>query len=168
MSFLSRLVSFFTRSAPAAAPVPAPARVQVNRQVKATSFADPKDLFAFRKWYKIYRADGFSHDAATNRAFKKGDNGIGFTGLDCSDPSICYCALPREVWTARWGKAQNAAGRRVIVTYNGKEYPGMLGDTMPALFNITNGAGIDLNPGFARALGVTPPFTLQVSWRWAE
>jgi len=33
--------------------------------------------------------------------------------------------------------------------------------------NIKNGAGIDLNPGFAKAFNVTPPFMLKnVQWEW--
>jgi hypothetical protein len=39
---------------------------------------------------------------------------------------------------------------------------------MPAKGKITNGAGIDLNPGFAKAFGVVPPFMLNgVKWEWA-
>jgi hypothetical protein len=39
---------------------------------------------------------------------------------------------------------------------------------MPKKQNIKNGAGIDLNPGFAKAFGVTPPFMLKnVQWDWA-
>jgi hypothetical protein len=40
---------------------------------------------------------------------------------------------------------------------------------MPHRAHITNGAGIDLNPGFAKAFGVKPPFMLHgVEWDWAE
>jgi hypothetical protein len=40
---------------------------------------------------------------------------------------------------------------------------------MPYRANIKNGAGIDLNPGFANAFGVTPPFMLHgVEWEWEE
>jgi hypothetical protein len=59
--------------------------------------------------------------------------------------------------------------RRVAVTYKGKTVIGELRDTMPHRRNITNGAGIDLNPGFAKAFGIRPPFMLHdVRWEWAD
>ena len=55
-----------------------------------------------------------------------------------------------------------------MVTYKDKSVVGELGDTMPHKANIKNGAGIDLNPAFAKALGQKPPFMLQgVQWEWA-
>jgi hypothetical protein len=60
-----------------------------------------------------------------------------------------------------------ARGQKVSVTYKGQTVVGKLRDTMPHRANITNGAGIDLNPGFAKAFGVTAPFMLQeVEWNW--
>lgn len=165
MGFLSFISKLFKKPAPAPSGVVAP--VHPLHYVKASSFADPADVAAYRKWYKRYRAEGYEHERAQQLAFKKGDNGIGFTGLNCADPAIRYCALPREDWLERWGSKKEASGRPVIVTYNGKDYPGFLGDTMPGRANITNGCGIDLNPGFAQALGVHPPFIIQVAWRWA-
>lgn len=39
---------------------------------------------------------------------------------------------------------------------------------MPHKADIRNGAGIDLNPGFAKAFGVQAPFMLAgVTWDWA-
>jgi len=39
--------------------------------------------------------------------------------------------------------------------------------TRPHRANIKNGAGIDLNPGFAKAFGLTPPFKIAgVQWDW--
>jgi hypothetical protein len=135
----------------------------------ASSFADPADVEAFKKWFKIYRDQGMSEDAATKAAFRKGDNGIGFTGVFCATEAECLCALPPEEWKAKWGTKKNAAGKGVIVTYKGKEIPGRLGDTMPAKDKRLNDALIDLNPGFAKAFGERPPFMLRgVSWRWAE
>jgi hypothetical protein len=53
------------------------------------------------------------------------------------------------------------------VTYKGKTVVGELQDTMPAKAHITNGAGIDLNPGIAKDFGVKPPFMLRnVEWEW--
>ncbi len=129
--------------------------------VKASSFADPADVAAFRRC----KANGGSDQ----ECFKVGDNGIGFTGLDCADPGNLYCALPPEVWKARWGNAAGASGKGVRVSYKGASAVGAMGDTMPSIANIHNGARIDLNPGFAKALGLTPPFLVDgVSWEWLE
>ena len=77
------------------------------------------------------------------------------------------CALPPEDFHAKWGFSNNARGKKVAVTYRGKTVIGELRDTMPRKIHIKNGAGIDLNPGFAKAFGVTPPFLLQgVKWEW--
>ena len=78
-------------------------------------------------------------------------------------------ALPPEDWEAQWGPGNAARGKKVAVTYKGKTVIGELRDTMPHEAHITNGAGIDLNPGFAKAFGVKPPFMLHdVHWEWAE
>lgn len=147
--------------------------------VKASSFADPADLAAFRRCKKAGGSDKY--------CFGIGDNCVGFSALPVEtddtwvpveddgdnriftgDPAVPCCALPPEVWQPKWGSAKNAAGKRVVIRWNGKEAFGILGDTMPHLCNIKNGAGIDLNPGFAKLLGVKPPFMLHgVQWRWA-
>jgi len=38
---------------------------------------------------------------------------------------------------------------------------------MPWRKNIKNGAGIDLNPGFAKAFGLKSPFMVRAEWAWA-
>jgi hypothetical protein len=79
------------------------------------------------------------------------------------------CALPLKDWEAQWGPGDAERGKKVAVTYKGKAVIGELRDTMPHKPHITNGAGIDLNPGFARAFGVKPPFMLHgMQWEWAE
>ena len=76
---------------------------------------------------------------------------------------------PPEDWQAKRGGGNAARDRKVAVIYKGSTVTGELRDTMPHKANITNGAGIDLDPGFAKALGVTPPFMLfNVQWDWAE
>jgi len=146
--------------------------------VKASSFADLADLKAFERC----RAGGGSE----NYCFGFGDNGIGFSAvpvendntwvptendgdgrISCATEEVCACALPPEVWQAKWGGVKAAAGKRLQVRYKGKIVDGILGDTMPHIANIKNGARIDLNPGFAKALGVRPPFLINVEWRWA-
>lgn len=129
--------------------------------VNASSFADPQDVAAFRKC----KAQGGTDQAC----FAVGDNGIGFRGMDCTDDSKAICALPPEDWRLRWGDAQTANGKPVIVTWNGITVEGVMGDTMPSKLHITNGAGIDLNMGFAKAFDVWPPFMLKnVTWKWGK
>jgi hypothetical protein len=127
--------------------------------VTASSFADLKDLAAFQH----AKALGWSD----KRAFSVGDNGIGAWGDLTARDDVAMCALPPEDWLAKWQSAPVARGQRVSVTYKGQTVIGELRDTMPHKANITNGAGIDLNPGFAKAFGVTPPFMLSdVGWNW--
>ena len=138
-------------------------------EIIASSFADLADVAAFHKWYKIYLDQGKSPAEATQLAFAKGDNGVGFTGLLCATEAECLCALPPEDWKAKWRTKAMASGKPLIVTHKGIEVRGRLGDTMPAVSRIRNGARIDLNPGFAKAFGLKPPFLIPgFSWRWAD
>ncbi len=128
--------------------------------IRASSFADPADVAAFRRC----KAQG----GTDQECFKVGDNGIGFRGMNCATDEACICALPFEVWKDKWGDADTANGKSVVVSYNGKDVEGVMGDTMPHLENIHNGARIDLNPGFAKAFGISPPFLINgVTWRWS-
>src|SRR5262249_29520828 len=78
-------------------------------KVRASSFADPADVRAF----KHCTANGSSDQ----ECFKVGDDGRGFGGLtDCTDESKPYVALPPEKWLPRFGSAQAAAGGLVIVS----------------------------------------------------
>ncbi len=47
----------------------------------------------------------------------------------------------------------------------GKTVIGEVRDTMPHKAKIKNGAGIDLNPGFAKAFGLRPQF-LPPGFKW--
>jgi hypothetical protein len=128
--------------------------------VVASSFADPKDIAAYKKAIK----DGKTR----NEALKVGDDGIGKWGDNTAvnDP---MCALPPEDWEAKWGMGHTARGKKVVVTFNGMTVVGELRDTMPRKANIKNGAGIDLNPGFARAFGLKQPFLVPgVQWEWSN
>lgn len=128
--------------------------------VIASSFADPADVVA----YKAAIAAGKTEA----EALAAGDNGIGYWGDDTTSDALPMCALPYEVWEDKWGPGTAARGKKVSVKYDGKTILGELRDTMPHLANISNGAGIDLNPGFAKALSVKPPFLLSnVTWNWA-
>lgn len=128
--------------------------------VTASSFADPKDVAAYKK--------AIAEGKSEKDALKVGDNGIGAWGDNTARDDVPMCALPPEDWKAKWSTGQKARGKKVAVTYKGKTVIGELRDTMPKKENIKNGAGIDLNPGFAKAFGVTPPFMLKnVQWEWA-
>jgi hypothetical protein len=129
--------------------------------VTASSFADPKDVAAYKK--------AIEEGKTPEQACKVGDNGIGKWGDDTTRDDTPMCALPPEDWLAKWGSANKARGKKVAVTFRGKTVIGELRDTMPSKVNIENGAGIDLNPGFARAFNLSPPFMIsEVKWEWAE
>lgn len=129
--------------------------------VTASSFADPADVAAYRAAIAAGKTE--------SEALAVGDNGIGCWGDDTSNDSLAVCALPREIWEAKWGRGKKARGKKVSVTYKNRTVIGELRDTMPHLALITNGAGIDLNPGFAKAFGLNPPFMIKnVTWEWAE
>lgn len=127
--------------------------------VVASSFADPKDVAAYKRAIGQGKTEG--------EALKVGDNGIGKWGDNTARDDMPMCALPPEDWVPKWGVGSNARGKKVAVTFKGKTVIGELRDTMPHKANIKNGAGIDLNPGFAKAFGIAPPFLLPgVKWEW--
>lgn len=126
----------------------------MTHQVIATSFADPADIAAFRRC----KAKGYSD----KYCFRFGDNGIGCWG-DNTTEDRPMCALPRDDWE-EFG--DSARGRLVLVTVGKESVVCELRDTMPRKRNITNGAGIDLNPRACKALGLDPPVRTEATWRW--
>lgn len=127
--------------------------------VTASSFADPKDVLAYKK--------AIAEGKTEAEALKVGDNGIGKWGDNTAQEEIPMCALPPEDWMEKWKTGKNARGKKVAVTYKEKTVIGELRDTMPKKANIKNGAGIDLNPAFAKQFNVKPPFMLkEVKWEW--
>lgn len=122
--------------------------------VKASSFADPADVAAFRRC----KDQGNSDEVC----FHVGDNGIGKWGDDTTS-NVPICALPPDDWRHLGDKAR---GAKVLVTGNGRKVVCELRDTMPAKANVTNGAGIDLNPAAVEALGLTPPIMISATWQW--
>jgi len=153
-AYTAFLASLIQPAAADAGAETAVASVEVHR-VKASSFADPGDVEAFLRC----KARGGSDQ----ECFKVGDNGIGKWG-DATTSDRPMCALPPEDWEA-FGKA--ARGKRVLVKANGREVVCELRDTMPHRANITNGAGIDLNPAACAALGSKPPMLISATWQWA-
>ena len=123
-------------------------------KVIASSFADPADVLAFRR----AKLKGMTDQ----QAFKVGDNGIGCWGDDTTAPAP-MCALPPEDWRPLGKKAR---GAKVLVRANGKQVVCELRDTMPRKRNITNGAGIDLNPAACYALGLKPPVMVRAEWEF--
>ena len=121
----------------------------------ASSFADPKDIAAFKRCKATGKSD--------QECFKVGDNGIGFWGDDTTVDKP-YCALPRDVW-AHLGSA--ARGAKVNVTIAGKTVVCELRDTMPSSKNTHTGAVVDLAPGAQKAFGLKAPFMVPVKWSWA-
>lgn len=130
-----------------------------THKVKASSFADKADVSAFKHCKALGGSD--------QECFKRGDNGVGFTGSDCTDESIPYIALPPEKWKPKFGSAVRATGAGVNVTIGGKTVLCFIGDTMPHEANITNGAGIDLAPGAQKAFGLHAPFMVDAEWSFA-
>jgi hypothetical protein len=130
-------------------------RGETIHQVKASSFADPADIRAFKRC----KAQGKSDQ----ECFRIGDNGIGKWGDDTTEGSGPSVALPPDDWE----KITNPRKAKVIVKANGREVLCELKDTMPRKKNIKNGAGIDLNPDACEALGLTPPIMVNATWQWA-
>lgn len=128
-------------------------------QVKASTFADPGDVAAYRKC----KARGGSDQ----ECFRVGDNAVGEWGDDTSQGSGPAVALPPEDWKPFGASARN---KRVLLTNpaNGKTVIARLRDSMPSVAHITNGCRIDCNPDTCAALGITPPDTFQATWQWYD
>jgi hypothetical protein len=133
---------------------------------RASSFADPADVRAFLRCKSRGKSD--------LECFKVGDNGEGCFGDFTATDRIAMCALPPQDMEERWGSVARAKHKKVLVTLTGaggklsrKSVVCIVADRMPRKPN-SSGAGIDLNPGAAKALGLSPPFLVNVEWRWAE
>lgn len=138
-------------------PSPEPAPAGAHR-VRASSFADPADVAAFR----ACKARGGSDQ----ECFRVGDNGIGCWGDDVTAPTP-YCALPPEDMEERWGSVSAARHQPVLVCANGRTVSCILGDRMPHRAHIANGCGLDLSPAAVAALGLHPPVLIPATWSWA-
>lgn len=139
-------------------PVAAIGQPQASGEIHAgiaSSFADPKDVAAF----KACKAEGKTDE----QCFAVGDNGIGKWVDSCVEGTGPACALPPEDWQPF---SLTARKKKVLVTGNGKSVVAELRDTMPHKANIHNGAIIDLSPDAVRALGWEPPIMNHVTWQW--
>lgn len=126
-------------------------------QAQASSFADPKDVAAFKRC----KAQGKSDQ----ECLAVGDNGRGTPSLGDggfetdTTGTIPMCALAPEIWKPLGDAAR---GKKVIVECEGKTVTCELRDTLP------HGSDrIDLNEAAWLALGHTPPQLRSASWRWA-
>ncbi len=118
----------------------------------ATTFADPADVERYRR----AKARGLSDQ----EAFKYGDNGIGKWGDDTTRADDPIVALPRDLP----GVAHN---RPVLLSGPSGTVVARVADVMPKRANIRNGAGIDLNPAAAAAVGATAG-KVPVSWKFLD
>lgn len=121
-------------------------------KAKASSFADPADVVAFKKC----KAQGKSDLAC----FKVGDNGVGQFGAITAQTHTPMVALHRDDMVARWGSVNAAAHRRVRVTVKGVSVEASVEDRM------SSPGRIDLNPACAKVLGLNPPFLVACTWTW--
>ena len=124
-----------------------------RHEVMASSFADPADVAAYRKCKRQGKSDA--------QCRKVGDNGVGCWGDDTT-ANVPMCALPPEDWKP----LKKPRGAKVRVTVGKRSVVCELRDTMPKKENITNGAGIDLNPAACAALGLTPPVMVRAVWEF--
>lgn len=130
-----------------------------THEVIASSFADPKDVHAFKKCKERGGSD--------EECFKYGDNGIGCWMDDVKEGTGQACALPPDDMIEKWGSIADAKHKLVEVQYKDTSIVCVLKDRMPWKRNIHNGAGIDLNPDSCRALGLEPPIMVEATWKWA-
>jgi hypothetical protein len=134
-----------------------PKRLPPNKVI-ASSFADPKDVAAFKRC----KAEG----KTDQQCFAVGDNGIGCWGANTAQLHTPMCALPPDDMELRFNDWKKAKSAKVRVRANGHEVICILADRMPWKKNIKNGAGIDLNPAAAKVLGLQPPFKVAAEWEW--
>lgn len=127
------------------------------KSVIASDFASLADL----KAYHEAKSKGWSD----KQAFKVGDNGIGYWGDLTAQTHTPMCALPPEDMIEAWGSIEDARHARVLVVSEHKvSVECVLADRMPHRKNITNSAGIDLNPAAIDALGMDSPVMARVTW----
>jgi hypothetical protein len=119
----------------------------------ATSFADPKDVAAFRACKEQGKSD--------QECLRIGDNGIGCWGDDTTGATPC-CALSPEAMQAKWGSIAAAKHKHVLVSVGEKTVMCILKDRLPH-----HSTRIDLNPGACSKLGLKPPVKVEAVWKWA-
>jgi hypothetical protein len=130
----------------------------MRHAVKASSFADPRDIARFAKC----KAQGKSDD----QCFRVGDNAIGCWGDSTAQGTGPSCALPPDYMINKWGHINEAKHKQVLVEKGDKSVVCVLKDRMPWVKNLKNAARIDLNPDACEALGIPIPAMTSVEWSW--
>lgn len=118
---------------------------------KASSFADPKDIEAFKRCKKTGKTD--------KQCFAVGDNGIGQFGANTAQTHTPMCALHATQMIRDFGSIAKAAHQKMKVTVNGRTVICSVEDRMSAP------GRIDLNPAAAKVLGLKPPFLVNSTWQ---
>jgi hypothetical protein len=121
------------------------------RTAKASSFADPADVVAFKKCKATGKTD--------KQCFAVGDNGIGQFGANTAQEKTAMCALHADDMKAIWGSVAAAAHKLVIVSTQKDSVICAVEDRM------SSRGRIDLNPAAAKRLGLKPPFLVDCIWR---
>lgn len=127
---------------------------------KASSFADPADIKAF----KACKEKG--HD--DNYCYAFGDNGIGCWSDSVVEGTGPSCAVPPEYMIGKFGSVDAAKHKLIEVHANDKSVTCVLKDRMPHIRHIKNHARIDLNPDAVRLLGLEPPIMIDATWEWLD
>jgi len=126
---------------------------EVVHVVKASTFADPKDVESFRKC----KAQGKSDQ----ECFEVGDNGIGYWGDDTTGVTPC-CALHKSHIIQRWGSLDAGKHKLVEVAANDTRTICVLKDICGVIDRV------DLNPGACAALGLKAGDLVSATWKWAS
>jgi hypothetical protein len=124
----------------------------------ASEFATTSDLDAYNRAI----AEGKTED----EALAVGDNCIGCWGDSTAAGTGPCCAIPPDDMVTEYGAVAFAKHQQVIVTnpLNGKAIVCTIKDRMPWKKDITNGAGIDLNPDACEALVLPYGAMVPVTW----
>ena len=130
------------------------AGAQAKHSGLASSFADPKDVSAFKKC----KAQGKSDE----ECFRIGDNGVGFWGDSTVEGTGASCALTKEDIVARWGSLGVGRRKPVLVSKGDKQVVAILKDIKGHMNEVI----IDLNPDACNSLGIAIPAMTPVFWEW--
>lgn len=123
---------------------------------KASSFADPKDIAAFKRCKAQGHSDVY--------CFGYGDNGRGQWDDDTTEGSGPCCAVPGSRMVERWGSWANAKHKKIEVVIGMQSLVLPVKDRLSE--DLSSGAVIDLNPDAGAFFGLNPPFMVPVRWRW--
>lgn len=121
-------------------------------KAKASSFADPADVQAFKACKATGKTD--------LQCFAVGDNGIGKFGANTAQTTRPMVAVHPSDAIAKWGSMAGAAHRPVRVTVGNKKVIAFVED------QLGKAGRIDLNPAAAKELGLDPPFLVDCVWEW--